>query len=133
MLYYYLQKIYSLLNDLKREKINSNKKLMNREIYNYEEAENFKDYDRVVSFSDKTFWYCIGIKTDEDTYILHTKTNIVFSKNLKLIGKAVQEEGKYWLIEVEDMEQKMVNWYYKCLDKTYEEIKINSETENEIV
>ncbi len=129
MLYYYLQKIYSLLNGLKREKINSNKKLMDREIYNYEEAENFQEYDRVVSFSDRDFWYCIGIKTEEDTYILHTKTNVVFSKNLKLIGKAEKDEGKYYLIEVEDMDKNIVDWYYKCLDKTYEEIRSKNQND----
>ena len=133
MFYQYFQKIYSFIDGLKYKKINISKNLMNKEIYNYEEAENFDEYNRIVSFSDKEFWYCIGIKTEEDTYILHTKTNIVFSKNLKLIGKVLQEDGKLWLVEVEDMEQKMVDWYYKCFDKTYQEIRTNSENENEIV
>jgi hypothetical protein len=130
MLYYYYQKIYSLLDGLKLQKINSNKKLMDREIYNYEEAENFEDYDNIIPFSNKQFWYCIGINTEEDRYILHTKTNVVFSKNLKLIGKAEKEDGKYYLIEVEDMDKNIVDWYYKCLDKTYEEIR--SENQNDL-
>jgi murein L,D-transpeptidase YafK len=125
MLGYFLKEKFKLLIDKVLRKKLINQKQIHLTNYNFEEAEQFNDFNRIVPFSDKEFWVCIGIKIveEDEMYIVHTKSNIVFSRNLKLLGRAIKENGMLYLTELEDIDTRFVEWYYKCLDATYEVIR----------
>ena len=136
MLSMYLKERVKLFLNKLRNKIRNSKIVSNLgqslsdSIYNYEKASNFYDFDNIVSFSDKDYWYCIGIKIEEEEelLILHTKSNIIFNKKLKLIGLVLKENDRLYLLELEDIQNSdygimLIEWYNKCLEKTLKEIK----------
>ena len=116
------EKLKALLNRIKKTKLISQQQIS---FYNFKEAEKFNEFDKIIPFSDKEFWNCIGIKlTDEDeVYIIHTKSNIVFSRNFKFIGRASLEEGILYLTEIEDVDKRIIDWYNNCLYLTNELIR----------
>ena len=128
--------------------------------YDYEVADNFRDFENVVPFTTKNYWLCATVKfldndnynihkdkiltKDKDqinsvydtlnstTFLLHLKTNLVFDISSNLIGqiKYGYPEGdpndspvEYpYLISIEEMNPKLVDWFMNCKKLTEESI-----------
>ena len=109
--------------------------------YDYELADNFRDFETIVPFTQRGFWVCSGIKLLEpddeyfdsspedrahfdnvygETLLLHIKSNLVFNISGELIGrlKIIEDSGTPYIVSTENMDQRFVEWFNKCKELT---------------
>lgn len=122
--------------------------------YNYEAADNFRDFENIVPFTTKNYWLCATIKLldnnnfnihkdkfinndkeelkslfnnlNTNTFLLHLKTNLVFDISSNLIGQikygyiddSIIEHP--YLISIDEMNPKLVDWFMNCKKLTDE-------------
>ena len=111
--------------------------------YDYELADSFNELDDFVPLTQRNFWICSTIKlidsdnnyftsserphfdeVESETLLLHIKTNLVFNISGDLIGRLkISDLDEPYLVSVENMDQRLVNWFMQCKEIT--ETKVN--------